>query len=107
MFFRNSLAFFYDPTVVGNLISGSSAFSKSRLYIWKFTVHVLQKPTLKDFEHYLASLHAYSQYANTNIFPCPLVLVFCFLCFVVVVVVVVVIQDKLSSSFSGAGQHVA
>ena len=64
---------------------------------------------MKDSEHYLASLHAYSQYANTNIFPCPLVLVFCFLCFVVVVVVVVVvvIQDKLSSPFSGAGQHVA
>ena len=47
--------FFYDPTDVGNLISGSSAFSKSSLYIWNFLVHVLLKPGLKDFEHYLAS----------------------------------------------------
>ena len=45
--------FFYDPTDVGNLISGSSAFSKSSLYILKFSVHVLLKPSLKDFEHYL------------------------------------------------------
>ena len=43
--------FFYDPTYVGNLIS---AFSKSSLYIWKLSVHVLLKPRLKDFEHYLA-----------------------------------------------------
>ena len=42
--------FFYDPTDVSNLISGSSAFSKSSLYIWKFLVHVLSKPSLKDFE---------------------------------------------------------
>jgi len=49
-------SFFYDPVGVGNLISGSSAFSKSRLYIWKFSVHLLLKPTLKDFEHYLASM---------------------------------------------------
>ena len=41
---------------VGNLISGSSALSKSSLYIWKFLVHVLLKPSLKDFEHYLASM---------------------------------------------------
>ena len=40
--------FFYDPVDVGNLISGSSAFSKSSLYIWKFSVHVLLKPSLKD-----------------------------------------------------------
>ena len=53
MFFWNSLAFFYDPTDTGNLISGSSAFSKSNLYIWKFLVHILLKPSLKDFEHYL------------------------------------------------------
>ena len=46
---------FYDPTDVGNLISGSSAFSKSSLYIWKFSVHVLLKPSLKDFEHNLAN----------------------------------------------------
>ena len=46
--------FFYDPTDVGNLISGSSAFSKSSLNIWKFSVHILLKPSLKDFEHYFA-----------------------------------------------------
>ena len=45
--------FFYDPVDVGNLISGSSAFSKSSLNIWKFMVHVLLKPDLEDFEHYL------------------------------------------------------
>ena len=48
--------FFYDPADVGNLISGSSAFSKSSLYIWKFLVHILLKPSLKDFELYLASM---------------------------------------------------
>ena len=47
--------FFYDPRDVGNLISGSSAFSKFSLYIWKFLVHVLLKFSLKDFEHHLAS----------------------------------------------------
>ena len=47
--------FFYDPVDVGNLISGSSAFSKSRLYIWRFLVHVLLKRSLDDFEHDLAS----------------------------------------------------
>ena len=56
MFFWNSLPFFYDPMDVGNLISGSPAFSKSILYLWKFLVHVLLKPSLKDFEHYLASM---------------------------------------------------
>ena len=45
--------FFYDPSDVDHLISGSSAFSKSRLYIWKFLIHVLLKPSLKDFEHNL------------------------------------------------------
>ena len=48
--------FFYDPMDVGNLISGSSAFSKSSLNIWKFLVHVLLKPSLKNFEHYSASM---------------------------------------------------
>ena len=48
--------FFYDPTDVGNLISGSSAFSKSSLDIWKFMVQVLLKPGLENFEHYLASV---------------------------------------------------
>jgi len=45
--------FFYDPVDVGSLISGSYAFSKSSLYIWKFSVHVLLKPCLENFEHYL------------------------------------------------------
>ena len=48
--------FFYDPTDVGNLISGSSAFSKTSLNIWKFLVHVLLKPGLENFEHYFASV---------------------------------------------------
>ena len=45
--------FIYNPKDVGNLISGSFAFSKSSLYIWKFSVHVLLKSSLKDFEHNL------------------------------------------------------
>ena len=48
--------FFYDPTVICSLISDSSAFSESNLYIWKFSVHVLLKPSLKDFEHNLTSM---------------------------------------------------
>ena len=48
--------FFYDPVIVGNLISGSSAFSKSSLNIWKFMVYVLLKPGLENFEHYFASM---------------------------------------------------
>ena len=48
--------FFYDPTDVGNLISGSSAFSKSSLNIWEFSVHELLKPSLENFEHYFASV---------------------------------------------------
>ena len=48
--------FLYDSADVGNLMSGSSTFSKSSLYIWKFSVHVLFKPSWKDFEHYLASM---------------------------------------------------
>ena len=48
--------FFHDPADVGNLISGSSAFSKSNLNIWKFTVHELLKPGLENFEHYSASM---------------------------------------------------
>ena len=45
--------FFFDPMNVGNLLSGSSAFSKSSLKIWKFMVHVLLKPGLENFERYL------------------------------------------------------
>ena len=48
--------FLYDPRDVGNLTSGSSAFSKSSLYIWKFSVHVLLKPGLKDFEYNLVCM---------------------------------------------------
>ena len=48
--------FFYDPTDVGNLTSGSSAFSKSSLNIWKFVVHVLFKPGFENFEHYFATV---------------------------------------------------
>ena len=48
--------FFYDPTDVGNVISGSSAFSKYSLNIWKFSVHVLLKSSLENVEHYFASM---------------------------------------------------
>ena len=48
--------FFHDPVDVGNLISGSSAYSKSSLNIWKFTVHVLLKTGLENFEHNFASV---------------------------------------------------
>ena len=48
--------FLDDPVNVGNLLSGSSAFSKSSLNIWKFTVHVLLKPGLENFEHYFTSM---------------------------------------------------
>ena len=48
--------FFYDPVDVGNLISDSSAFPKSSLNIWKFSIHVLLKPSLENFEHYFASV---------------------------------------------------
>ena len=48
--------FFDDPADVGNLIYGSSAFSKSRLNIWKFIVHILLKPGLENFDHYFSSV---------------------------------------------------
>ena len=48
--------FFDDPTDVGNLISGSSAFSKYSLNIWKFLVHIFLKPSLKNFEYHFASM---------------------------------------------------
>ena len=56
MFFLELSCFFNDPADVGNLISGSSAFSESSLNIWKFTVHVLLKPGLENFEHYFTSI---------------------------------------------------
>ena len=55
MFSWNS-CFYYDPADVSNLIPGSSAFSKSSLSIWKFSVHVLLKPGLENFEHYFTSM---------------------------------------------------
>ena len=48
--------FFDEPMDVGNLISGSSAYSKSSLNIWKFTVHVVLKPGLENFKHYFTSM---------------------------------------------------
>ena len=48
--------FFSDPADMGNLISGSSAFSKTSLNVWKFTDHVLLKPGLENFEHYFTSV---------------------------------------------------
>ena len=54
--FLEFLCFLCDPIDVVNLISGSSAFSKPSLYIWKFLIQVLVKPILKDFEHCLVSM---------------------------------------------------
>ena len=54
--FLELLCFLHNPMNVGNLISGCSAFSKPTLYIWKLLVHALLKPSLKDFEHYLAGM---------------------------------------------------
>ena len=54
--FLELYCFFYDPTDVGNLISGSSAFSKSSLNIWKFSVHILLKLSLENFEHYFVDV---------------------------------------------------
>ena len=55
-FFLELSCFFDDPLDVGNLISGSSAFSKTSLNIGEFTVHVLLKPGLENFEHYFTSM---------------------------------------------------
>ena len=55
-FFLELCCFFYIVTDTGNLISGSSFFCKFSLYIWKYSVHRLLKPSWKDFEHYLASM---------------------------------------------------
>ena len=65
--------FLYDPANVGNSISGSSAFSKLSLYIWKFSVHVQLKANLKDFEYNLASmLNERRLYSSLNIlWNCP------------------------------------
>ena len=55
-FFPELSCFFDDPADVGNLISGSSAFSKTSLNFWKFMVHILLKPGLENFEHYFTSM---------------------------------------------------
>ena len=55
--FLEFFGFFNDPVDFGNLISGSYAFSKSSWNMWKFTVHVLLKPGLENFEHYFASVY--------------------------------------------------
>ena len=55
-FFLEFPCFLYDPVNFGHVISGSSAFSKHKLYIWKFSFHVLLQPSLKDFEHNLTSM---------------------------------------------------
>ena len=54
--FLELTCFFNDPLDVGNVVPGSSVFSKSSLNIWKFTVHVLLKPGLENFEHYFTSM---------------------------------------------------
>ena len=54
--FLELFCFFDDPSDFGNLISGSSALSKSSVNIWKFTVHIMLKPGLENFEHYFASM---------------------------------------------------
>ena len=51
-----TLCFFDDPVDIGHLISGSSAFSKTSLNIWKFSIHILLKPGLENFEHYFTSM---------------------------------------------------
>ena len=61
--------FFCDPTNVGNLIYGCSAFSKSNLNIWKFSLHVLLKPNLENFEHYFASENFEHYFASENFEP--------------------------------------
>ena len=54
--FLELIGFFDDPADVGNLISGSSAFSKTSLNIWKFMVYILLKPGLENFDHYFISM---------------------------------------------------
>ena len=68
MFFWNSLAFFDDPTDVGNLMSAFSAFSNTSLNIGNFMVHILLKPGLENFEHYLASMWDEGNYAVVWLF---------------------------------------
>ena len=63
IFFLEFPCLLYDPVNVGNLTSGSSVFSKLSLYIWRLSIHVLLKPSLKDFENNLISMqnaHSYT-----------------------------------------------
>ena len=60
--FLDLSCFFDDPADVGNLISGSSALSKTSLNIWKFMVHVLLKPGLENFKQYFTSIHMHTQF---------------------------------------------
>ena len=66
--FLEFLCFFCDPANVGNLIFDSSVFSKPSLYIWKFSVHVLLKPSLKDFEHNFINMESEYNYQLCWIF---------------------------------------
>ena len=61
--------FFHDPADAGNLISGSSAFPKTSLNIWKFVVHILLKPGLENFEHYFTSVWSESSEPGGAAFP--------------------------------------
>ena len=75
--FLEPSCFFNDPPDVGNLISGSSAFSKTSLNIWKFMVHILLQPGLENFEHYCSkSLLACEMSAVVQQFECSLALPF-------------------------------
>ena len=57
--------FSVHPTDIGNLISGSSAFSKTSLNIWKFTVHVLLKPGFEKFKHYFTTMFSSIQFSHS------------------------------------------
>ena len=63
--------FFDDPADVGNLLSGSSAFSKTSLNIWKFMVRVLLKPGLENFEHYFARMCSVQSISRVRLFATP------------------------------------
>ena len=87
-FFMELSCFFHDPANVGNMISDSSAFWKTRLNMWKFMVHVLLKPGLENFEYYFTyncqnmwcdwqmSFHVYSHFFQVNIVHLPKVIIF-------------------------------
>ena len=72
-FFLEFPCFCYDPMDVGNLISASSVFFKLSLYIWKFSVHLLLKPSLKDFDHFFATVWNKWNYLVlwTSFWHCP------------------------------------